>query len=634
MRKHSRLEALAVSIVAVGSAAADAFAANGTRYAFVGVRVFTASERGTIDDATVVVADGRIAAVGRSDQVEVPDDVTRVAGDGRTLIPGLFDLHVHLGGSSSRADRPSPASARLAAEQTIACGVTAVLDLNGDESIIFDLRELSRTSSGLPRIFAAGAAITAPGGHGTESGFPARILAGADAIEPLLASLAERRPDACKLMVDAGGWGGQPARPTLAPDLFVPLVAAARARGIRTVAHAVDVESCIGLVAAGVDAIAHLPFDRVTPDGMSALIECAAGSGVTIITTLTSFEALFRAVEPSWIDDPLTVRFVPPAVLAGFRDDAWRSRAAGSDLAVSFCDRFPTILADVAPLVQAGISILPGTDAGIPGVFHGVALHRELESLVRAGLDPAEVLANATIDAARFLDVDAELGSIETGKRADLVLVEGNPLRRIRDTRRIVMVLRDGVLVSRDSIAERIQAEPPARAGAADRSLFDFEGPEPPAHEVRTSRGDGEGRVQIVRDYGDENPSGFLRLSGSLPEDVSGRGSISLRLELPPDARDWSQHARIRFRVRSTERVEFRLVIASDVVRDGDDFGVRFVADPRWRTVEVPLEDLAQIGFGKRVRFESSRVIAVEFRTRVGFSGTFDLDVDDVAVGR
>ena len=617
--------------------------------AVVGVRVFTAdSTLRVLENATVIVRGGKIEAVGPAAKVMPPADSTILEGRGRTLLPGLCDLHVHMGGSGTRFDRPVRGDIVLRAEQTVACGVTTVLDLNAPEALIFPLREAERGGAlrGLPRIFAAGAAITAPRGHGTELGFPCRVLFAVSQVQEEVSDLVDQRPDVVKIMFDHGGWAELPSFPTFEPDLLRAVIDEVHARGLRVVVHVVELEHAKTALRVGVDVLGHFPLQGGVDEELLRLL---ARTGAAVMPTLAAFEASFApATDGQFLDDLLVSQFVDPRVLEGFRDPAWRSQQAESPHSRSVGLSYAGALDGVRILHERGVRLLVGTDAGNPGTFHGVSLHRELAALVQAGIEPAEVLAMATRDAARFLGLGEQVGSIQPGFAADLLLVEGNPLLRIADSRKVAAVIRDGQLIRRDVISAATRAlatQAPVQPSVGEEAqprfqeLFDFEGmrgslPRESLLSDRSGNGSSSCAAQCVADDGSGNSTRFLQVSGEVVFSPPTGGFAGVLLATDPAHADFSSYAGIRFRARSVEGGDFRVRLRTRGVRDGDHFGASFRAGKEWSAYRVPFSQLRQIGFGKRVRLDLNKVNAIEFLTGVGAEGPFSLDLDDIQLFR
>ncbi|MFH0945065.1 MAG: CIA30 family protein [Planctomycetota bacterium] len=650
MNQYMRTIALApLFLFAVSARGGDAPAEPGRPLAIVGVRVFTGdSSLRVLENATVIVRGGKIDAVGPAAQVLPPVDCTILDGSGRTLLPGLFDLHVHLGGSGTRFDRPVRGDMVLRAEQTVACGVTSVLDLNAPETQIFELRAAARSGAlgGLPRIFAAGAAITAPRGHGSELGFPCRVLVSGSQVHEEIADLAGLRPDVVKIMYDHGGWAELPRAPSLDPDLLRGLIEEAHERGLKVVVHVVELEHAKTALRAGADVLGHYPLQGGVDEELLRLL---TRSGAAVIPTLAAFEASFVPAKDSrFLDNLLVSQFVDPRVVEGFRDPAWRAQSALSLHSRSVEQSYAEALVGVKTLFERGVRLLVGTDAGNPGTFHGVSVHRELAALVRAGIAPERVLAMATRDAARFLGLGKELGSVRPGFAADLLLVEGNPLRRIEDSGKVVAVIRDGRQIRRDVIAGATRAlagEAPAQPlGGEEPSprilpLHDFERmrgslPRESLLSDRSGNGSSSSEARCMLDDGPLNRTRFLRVGGEVVFRPPTGGFAGVLLSTDPAHADFSSFTGIRFRARSGEDGSFRVRLRTRGVRDFDEFGASFRAGKEWSAYKIPFSQLRQIGFGKRVRLDLGEVREIEVVTDTGTEGPFHLDLDDIQLFR
>ncbi|MFC8454812.1 amidohydrolase family protein [Kitasatospora sp. NPDC057223] len=317
-----------------------------------------------------------------------PAGARTVDGRGAVLLPGLIDAHIHLGG-------------RDTLEKLLAHGVTTALDMaTWPPQRLAALRGLP----GLTDIRSAGTPAIGPGGpHSRIPGLAdtATLLDPADA-PGFVARRIEEGSDYLKVVLEAPGEGG--------PELAVvtALVRAARSHGLTVVAHAASPGAYALALDAGVDMITHVPLGRPLP---AADVARTAADGRVAIPTLAMMEGTAAA----------------------------RGRA----------EAFGAAVESVGALHRAGVPVLAGTDAntqpGVPAaVEHGSSLHRELELLVEAGLSAAEALRAATVLPARHFRL-ADRGAITPGLRADLVLVDGDPLTDIRATRAVRAVWCGGV---------------------------------------------------------------------------------------------------------------------------------------------------------------------------------------------
>jgi len=404
----------------------------------------------------VVVRDGRIAAIAApgTDGAGLPE----IDGKGGTLLPGLVDAHTHTGASAEPAGHIAlpDLAANLAAY--LYAGVTTVLDLGGLTPAVF--RERADVASGAtlgPRVLAAGPMFTAPGGHPVEVFSVAlpwylrwyvipraarQVATPADATRAVQALLPDK-PDIVKLAIDAGAGDDVPR---LAPATIAAIAAAAHQAGLRSIAHVGTSGEALDAVRAGVDALAHAPWREELSDDTVAAI---AAKHVPVVVTLAIWDVSETAARTDFL--PIEREVAGPDLLArlatpptspeppGF--DAFRRAAAAAHAARR---------RNVAKLRAAGVTVLAGSDACNPGQLPGAGLHLELAKLVEAGLTPGEALRAATAENARFIGGDgADFGTIAPGKRADLLLVAGDPVARIADLRTIAAVIRDGVPLER-----------------------------------------------------------------------------------------------------------------------------------------------------------------------------------------
>ena len=342
--------------------------------AVVGVTVLDGQGGPPLPGQTVVAAGGLIERVGPAGEVAVPAGAAVVDGTGATLLPGLVDAHVHL-------DFYPPA-------QVLAGGVTTVRDLGWPPARLAALREMAATPGASPRLLAAGQILTVPGGYPTRAPWAppgtARPVEGAAAAARAVAELAEAGAAVIKVALD------DRVGPTLPAPVLAAVVAAAAERGLGVTAHVGGAAEAAKALAAGVDELAHWPFD---PAGLPDALVDALAEAVVAVPTLH--------IDPT------------PARRAGTR-------------------RF----------VARGGRVVYGTDLGNQGPPPGVDVE-ELRLLVSAGLSPGQALAAATSVAATHLGLDGA-GRIAPGARADLLLVDGDPTTDLAALERVRLVTRDG----------------------------------------------------------------------------------------------------------------------------------------------------------------------------------------------
>ncbi|GAA4855405.1 amidohydrolase family protein [Actinomycetospora corticicola] len=389
----------------------------------VGARVFD-GER-SIGPATVVLSDaGTIDAVEPGEREPVEGEVD---ARGRTLLPGLIDAHVHLRGAGNLG-------------QDLRHGVTTVLDMfSAPPQFTAMLRRRAYSRDDEADLRSSGLMA------GAVDGWPAVMLppdptgwrmpglAGPDDAERFVADREREGSDYLKVFVENAA---DVTRPTLSPETVAAVCGAARRRRLLTVAHAPTRWAFATARAAGVDVLTHLPLDGTA--------EVAAD--LTVVPTMTMMAALtsqdsVRAL----LDDPRLTARLSSEVVAGLEAGDRGGLPTSSAVGASYAHAEDNL----ARLLEAGATVVAGTDANdVPGrpaaVLHGTSMHLELELLVRAGMSPADALAAATSRAADVFAL-ADRGRIAPGRRADLLLVDGDPLSDVTATRDLRTVWRRGV---------------------------------------------------------------------------------------------------------------------------------------------------------------------------------------------
>ena len=297
--------------------------------------------------------------------------------------------------------------------------------------------------------------ITAPGGHPTAAegklaAMAARV-AGEEQARLTVGRLADDGVDVIKAVLEPGGYGGMPPKPSLSPAELGAIADEAHARGLRLFVHISTVEAAATALDAGADALAHVPIQGHLAG--TTLPTRLALFGIPVISTLTAFEGYYRLLDdPGYLDSAAIASAVDPEVIDSCRGAEVVSFADSDPFTTYVRDQFETAKQNIATLRAAGAPIALGTDAGNLYVFHGPAVHRELALLVAAGLSPGEAIDAATSNAAAALG-RPDLGSVRPGRRADLIVVDGNPAKHIEDIEKIELVVRAGRFYDRADLA-------------------------------------------------------------------------------------------------------------------------------------------------------------------------------------
>jgi imidazolonepropionase-like amidohydrolase len=232
----------------------------------------------------------------------------------------------------------------------------------------------------------------------------------------------------------------------MSPEVYQAVIDEAHRNGYRTAAHVVLLDDAKGLLRAGVDYIAHSVRDRAVDDEFIRLMK---NRHVFYSPTLTRELAVFTYSEtPAFFSDPFFLKEADPAEMVKMEDPRRQESVRNDKGALWYREHLPIAMQNLKKISDAGIVIAAGTDSGGgPGRFQGYFEHLELEYETRAGLSPMQALVSATGGAAKALNVDKEVGTLERGKLADFVVLSANPLDDIRNTRTIESVWIGGVRV-------------------------------------------------------------------------------------------------------------------------------------------------------------------------------------------
>jgi imidazolonepropionase-like amidohydrolase len=438
-------------------AAADA-AAGERATVILGATVLDGTGRAPVEDAAIVIHQGRIVAVGPRTEVPLPDDADTIDATGRWVVPGLVDAHVHFFQSAGLYTRPDIIDLRPVTpyeveveglrsrlqetfRRTLAAGVTAVVDVGGP-FWNFEVRKTASEMDDAPRVAVAGPLISTVSRPQLDLGDPPIIEAtSVEHARKLVRAQLPHNPDLIKI------WYILP--PSGNPEENLPIVKAVIAEAHkakrRVAVHATQLETARAAVKAGADILVHSVDDEPVDD---AFVELLLERKTLYVTTLVVYEGYAEVLggRPELTDverelgDPVAIRSweeLPPT-----DDPAEKERREAR--VEKLRSRRQTMFANLKRVHAAGVTVAAGTDAGNIGTLHGASMHRELELMVEAGLSPMAILVAATRDAARVFSPLPTFGTVEPGKVADLLILDADPLADLRNLRRIHAVVKEG----------------------------------------------------------------------------------------------------------------------------------------------------------------------------------------------
>jgi len=425
-------------------------------------------------DATVVVEADTIRAVGPRDSTAVPPGAKVIDARGKWLIPGLIDAHVHFFQSGNLYTRPDVADfnawmpyakevarneARLPAtfKAWLASGVTSVVDIGGP-MWNFEVREAAARSGAAPRVHVAGPLISMVARPQLDLGDPPIIrISTPDEARALVRRELARKPDFIKV------WYIHREADDLAAQEAIVRATAEEAHraGVRLAVHATELVVAKSALRAGADYLVHSVDDAPLDDEFLAL---AKRNHALYCPTLFVIMGYRYALSNTWKATAAELRLADPQVLAAMHDLDRMPKAMIPERVAKLMAQPPKVapsriaLENLMKVRDAGIPVAMGTDAGNIGTLHGPSVFREMELMAQAGLTPLEVLRSATVGGAMAMGMSGELGDVAPGRRADLVLLDADPLADVRNLQRIDRVMRAGRLFDPDQLVASMRA--------------------------------------------------------------------------------------------------------------------------------------------------------------------------------
>ena len=579
--------------------------------------------------AMVIIRGTKIDAVGPD--LRIPVGARVIDGEGKTLLPGLFDLHTHLNASAAPGSL-SPDTGKIL-KAYLSRGVTSIVDMSSYGEMFQPLRALiaNATLPGPHVTFAS--RVSTPAGHGAESGYGPTItteVASAQGAHEAMKRLLAYKPDAIKVFTDGWRYGTAPDLTSMNYETLAAIVSDAHATGVKVVTHTVTLRGAKIASRAAVDVIDHGVGDLPVDDQLIALLK---EHGNHYGFTLSVYQP------KDFNDPPASLKEVlEPAILSMMGDARRRTGTTASTAEGSAANqraRFATLAANAAKLHKAGIPIGDGTDAGMPQTYHGWASLHEIELLVtECGFTPLEAISAATKISAEGLGLGDTRGTIAPGKEADLVLVAGNPDLDIGKIEKTVLVFKDGRQYVSSELEAAIQSleMTPMPARTLPPLVDDFERP--------------DGRTELdtmpltTEDAGADHSRGVVERVIREGKNHALLAAVHLgpaqhpyiRLEIPVtrgavELGDVSRFNGIKVDVHGEG--QYRLLLKTYGVRDQDWFGADIPASSEWTSVRIPFTDFKRENSGDPWGKRDLRSLVFQIMGPPG--GNTALELDNIA---
>jgi imidazolonepropionase-like amidohydrolase len=389
--------------------------AQGPTRAFTGLRLIDGTDGPPVANATILVQNGRVVAAGAADRVTIPPNAERIALTGKTVTPGLINAHGHV----NNDDRDLKVYA--------AYGITTVFSLGGESESVMAARNTAMPVD-RARVFGAG---------------PVLAPRTPEEARQQVAQNAAMKVDIIKIRVD-DNLGTTSKMP---PEVYRAVIDEAHKRNLRVAVHLFYLEDAKSVLDAGADFIAHSVRDTaVSPDLVSTLKARGVCYCPTLMREVSTF--VYESLPP-FFSDPFFTKYADATQVATLKEPARQQAMRASPSAQRYKAGLGVAGKNLKSLSDAGVTIAMGTDTGPEGRFQGYFELMELEEMTKAGLTPKQALLAATRDAARCMKVEQDLGTLQPGRWADMVVLNADPLTDIRAMRQISDVYIGGTRVNR-----------------------------------------------------------------------------------------------------------------------------------------------------------------------------------------
>ena len=405
-----------------------------------------------IPDAVILIEGTMVRSVGPREEVSIPGNAQRINAAGKTIIPGIFCMHEHIAmaeGMERKAEFYNRERIQRDANAYLYYGVMHAVSLGIDlEPMQGFLADQRAGRAGGARMYSAGLGFATPDGW-QPAGYNDinRPRTANEAREMVQREVETKKPDLIKIWVDDQNG----TLPKIPPALYGAIIEEAHVHNLPVFAHLRYLDDAKELIRRGVDVLAHQVRDKEVDE---EFLELAKARGIAVLPLLAGAQADIAYAEgASFLSDPGLPVLFPASVLQTLGSKEYQEGIARSRTFANSQKDYEIASRNTAKIAAAGIPIAVGSDSGSPGRFPGLWEHREMELLVKAGLTPMQAIQAATINGARILKLDGQYGSLAPHRAADFIILNGDPLTDITNSRKIDSVWMNGKQVDRNALA-------------------------------------------------------------------------------------------------------------------------------------------------------------------------------------
>jgi imidazolonepropionase-like amidohydrolase len=415
-----------------------------------GATLIDGTGRAPLQNATIVIEGSRIRRIGTKDNLKIPKGAEVIDARGKFVIPGLSDMHNHLDSDSIGITQHTQDFKR-SLQRMLGWGYTLIFDpASRDLSMLPELKRLSSPDTApYPHYYGIGRTFGAKGGHGPQTKYTPETP---NEARTAVREVKRAGTDAIKIYYTDLIYVTTNVRPMLKPEVMAAIVDEAHKQGLKVYVHAPVLKYAKEVLRAGVDGLAHGILSDPVDDEFITLMKknravyVATNAVFNSVADLTGWSRRAQAADDNGI--------IPEAIFkAGMSPELekqWNSR--WNNIAYTR-ERLPILQANLRKVYAAGIPVVLGSDSS--GAFVGLASQIELSLEAEAGLTPLQIIQTATLNAAKMVNREQDLGSVEEGKLADLLILNADPLADIANIRKIYRIVKGGVVYEQAQLLRR-----------------------------------------------------------------------------------------------------------------------------------------------------------------------------------